>query len=109
MKILGIPIDFRPSVNGLVPVDEKLYSLTMDYCGRELASKIDLRDYRKVWVSAVLDKDGLPTEVTGVQCLNQVIDLPVSRYKDSKSAKVLSERVESYMQDNGLRGASVFV
>lgn len=104
-----LPIDWKESQNGLVPVDPHLYSMAMEYCGRELAAMPELRDYRKVWVSVKLGEDGKPLEATGIQALQHVIDLPISRYSDSKAAKLLSERVDSYCADNGLRGTSVFV
>jgi hypothetical protein len=109
MRYLDLPIDFKKSADGLVPVDEHLYSLAMDYCKRELAELPELRNYYKVWVSARLDDDDRPVEINGLQTLQQAIDLPVSRYSDSKAAKLLSRRVEIFMQDNGLRGSHVFV
>jgi hypothetical protein len=109
MRIVALPIDFKASPDGPVPSDDAIYSLAMEFCSRELAEEIDFRDYRKVWVSVQLNEDGQPVKVTGIQCLNQVVDLPISRYTDSKSAKILSERVDSFCADQGLRGCSVFV
>jgi hypothetical protein len=109
MKFLALPLDWKESPNGLIPVDAHLYSLAMDYCKRELAEIPDLRIYRKVWACVQLDQDDKPVKVTGIQALQQVVDLPISRYSDSKAAKLLSERVEIFMQDNGLRGSHVFV
>jgi hypothetical protein len=109
VKSLVFPIHFRDSVNGPVPADEKLHAMTMEFCERELSDKVNLLDYKKVWVSAQVDADDKPVKITGIQCLDQVIDLPVSRYTDSKAAHLLSGRVDSYLADQGFRGASVFV
>lgn len=109
MVTVALPIDWRDSPNGLVPVDAKLYTLAMEFCKRELAEVPKLTDYRKVWVAAQLGADGKLMKVTGIQALQMCVDLPISRYTDSKSALLLSSRVDSWCADQGLRGANVFV
>jgi hypothetical protein len=108
MKTLDFPLDFK-SLDPVIPADPKLYELALNYCSRELSSMPDLRIYRKVWVAANVNENDAPVEVIGIQALQFVPDLPISRYSNSKAAKLLSRRVETYLADQGCRGIDVFV
>jgi hypothetical protein len=108
MKTLALPLDFK-SFDPLEPCDPRLFELADSFCRAELSEYPEFKSYRKIWVTVVIDNDGEMLRVSGFQALMTVVDLPISRYTDSKSAKLLSERVDSYCADNGLRGAPVFV
>lgn len=109
MKTLALPLEFKEFRPEPVPKDEDLYRLTLRFCMTELAELPDFELYRKMWVTVELDKAGKMVRVTGMQALMSVVDLPISRYTNSKAAKLLSERVDSYLADQGLRGVPVFV
>lgn len=109
MRRVALPIDFKPSPDGPVPVDESLYWLAMEYCSRELAEMPKLHEYAKVWLTVCLDKDDKPVSANGITVVQNVVDAPIFRSSDSKSAKLLSERIESFCADRGLRGSHVFI
>jgi len=108
-----LPIDFLGQGALLEPADKKLHDLTVDYCARELENgrELNLSKFTKVW--AVVEMEGADyIDVIGVSGFAWRIDIPTFRVTGERvdySTRKLIDRMRAYFQDNGLRGADIFL
>jgi hypothetical protein len=101
-----LPLDFMGQGALIEPVDRDLHDRAVDYCRREIVGDVNLTKFTKVWV--VLH-DG---DVCGLAGFVWRIDVPVFRTSGdfgARAAALLIDRMRSFFQDNGARGAEVFV
>lgn len=112
MKIQVFPIDFMGQAPLWEPKDRHLHDLAVEYCARELAEQINFVKLNKVWVTAIIDEAGNPTEITGITGYVMKLDVPVFRVSGEfavRSTKMLEERLHAFFADQGWRGTEVFL
>lgn len=112
MRMGVVPLDFRESLNGLVPVDAHLYGLVVEYCKTALAEQPKIDELRKTW--AVVEHEGEKiVSVTGLAAWGgDVPDIPIFRVTGEnakRGTKMLQERINSFFADRGARGRQVFI
>lgn len=112
MRMGVVPIDFRNSDNGIVPVDADLYTLVMEYCKTALAKQPKIDELNKTW--AVVEYEGEKiVSVTGLAAWGgDVPDLPIFRttgLNAKRATKMLYDRINSFFADRGARGKQVFL
>ena len=96
--------------NGItVPEDAHLNRLAEQWAEKNLASPVNFLDYRQVWVCATGDKDGVPDKVEGVIGIQFAVDASMFRFTSAASAKMLIDRANDYLHDQGWRGSKAFV
>jgi hypothetical protein len=95
----------------LVPGDERLYSLAMQYANEFIVNPnpIEFRDYRVTWVACEIDDDNNPVKALGVLCMMQRTDFPICRFTDNAAIVKLVQRANDHLHDLGLRGTHVMV
>lgn len=112
MRIQVFPIELMGQAPLFEPKDRKLHDLAVEYCARELSEPVNFSQLWRVWVSAVVDAEGKPIEVTGITGAVYRPDITLFRVsgKNAKrSTKMLEERLHAFLADQGLRGAEVFI
>jgi len=112
MRIQVFPIDFMGQWPLLEPKDQELHDLAIKYCEKELAEPINFTKLAKVWVTAVVDAVGKPTEVTGITGYVLKADVPVFRVSGAnaiRSTQMLQERLHAFFADQGMIGQEVFL
>ena len=112
MRMGIVPIDFRQTINGLVPVDAELFTLVTEYCKASLSQQPNLLELTKTW--AVVEYEGEKiSAVTGLAAWGgDVPDLPVWRVTGpnaQRATKMLYDRINGFFADRGARGRQVFV
>jgi hypothetical protein len=112
MRMGVVPIDFRNSSNGIVPVDGHLYTLVVEYCKTALAEQPKIDELNKTW--AVVEYEGEKiVSVTGLAAWGgDVPDLPIFRVTGEnakRATKMLYDRINSFFADRGARGRQVFL
>jgi hypothetical protein len=112
MRMGVVPLDFRESLNGIVPVDEHLYTLVTEYCKTALAEQPKLEELRKTW--AVVEYEGETiVGVTGLAAWGgDIPDHPLFRVTGpnaKRATKMLQERINGFHADRGARGRHVFL
>lgn len=113
MKRMGVvPIDFRKSENGLVPVDNALFTLVQDYCQANLSEQPKLDQLAKTWAVVQFDGEKM-VAVHGVAAYaGNIPDVPLFRVTGDnaqRATKMLYDRMNGYFADNGMRGHQVFL
>lgn len=107
-----VPLDFRDSPNGLVPIDAHLFTLTGEYCKTALAEQPTLTELRKTWAVVMYEGETI-TEVTGIFAWGgPVQDIPIFRMTGpnaKRATKLAQERLNGFFADQGLRGRQVFL
>ncbi len=93
----------------VVPEDSKLHQLAVQWTEKNLAAPVTFTDYKMVWVCALHDDAGNLTGVEGVIGVQFAIDCPVFRFTNAGSAKLLIDRANDYLHDQGWRGSKAFV
>lgn len=112
MRIQVFPIEFLGQAPLFEPKDRKLHDMAVEYCARELNAPVSFEKLNRVWVSAVVDDEGKPVEITGVTATVLKPDIPlfrVSGENSKRSTKMLEERLHAFFADQGLRGTEVFL
>lgn len=112
MRIRVFPIDFLGQWPLLEPKDRNLHDLAVEYCARELSEELNFAKLNKVWVTAVVDENGKPIEVTGITGYVLKADIPVFRVSGNnavRSTKMLEDRLHAYFADQGMLGQEVFL
>lgn len=112
MRMGVVPIDFRNSQNGLVPVDGNLYTLVIEYCKTALAEQPIIEELAKTW--AVVEYEGEDiVSVTGLAAWGgDVPDIPIFRVTGEnavRATKMLHDRLNAFFADRGARGRQVFL
>ena len=112
MRMGVVPIDFRESSNGLVPVDAELFTLVTEYCKSALAEQPELTMLRKTWAVVEYEGDKI-VSVTGLAAWGgDVPDHPLWRVTGpnaKRATKMLQERINGFHADRGARGRHVFI
>lgn len=107
-----VPIDFRASHNGPVPVDAHLYTLVMEYCKFALAEQPVIEELAKTW-AVVEYEDEKIVSVTGLAAWGgDVPDIPIFRVTGEnavRATKMLYDRMNAFFADRGARGRHVFL
>jgi len=109
LKFRVLQLLFREQGGVLVPRDPELHKLAVEFAERELAEPINFTDYRNVFVECECDEDGKPIRVEGISAMQLVPDIPVFRSTNARSAKLLIDRMNDFLDDQGARGQRVFV
>lgn len=112
MRLGIIPIDFRPSESGAVPVDEVLFTMAVEYCRENLAAVPDFTQYQKAYVVAAMGENDEILGIHAVTCGRAVFDVSMVRATGPYAKQCLAligDRWNSYLSDRGYRGAEVFV
>lgn len=107
-----VPVDFKNSPNGIVPVDAALYSRVIQYCQENLAEPPDMKTLAKTWAVVESGDNDEIVAVHGVTGTVNRPDIPVFRVtgENSKRAtQMLYDRLNSYFADLGWRGHEVFI
>lgn len=112
MRMGVVPIDFRNSSNGIVPVDVHLYTLVVEYCTTALAEQPKIEELAKTW--AVVEYEGEQVaSVTGLAAWGgDVPDIPIFRVTGEnavRATKMLYDRLNAFFADRGARGRQVFL
>lgn len=112
-KIAVLPIDFIGQGALLEPVDAKLHDMAVDYCARELENgrELNLSKFNKCWVVVEMNGDNY-AQIHGISGWVNRIDIPVFRVTGEnvdRSTLMLTDRMRAFFQDNGARGAEVFL
>src|SRR5580765_1332236 len=112
MRMGVVPIDFRNSENGIVPVDGNLYTLVMDYCKNALAEQPKIEELAKTWAVVEYEDENI-VSVTGLAAWGgDVPDHPLWRVTGpnaKRATKMLQERINGFHADRGARGRHVFI
>ena len=109
MRIHAFRLQFIRAPSLTKPADAELHKLAQEFCLKNLRDRVSLADYGEVFVTAKVDENYKPIEVTGVMCLATRLDVPVIRFLDAKSGSTLLKRVMDFAADQGLRGTEAFV
>ena len=109
MKHQVFQLFFKEQGGVLLPRDPHLHQLAVEFAERELAEAINLTDYRNVFVECECDEHGKPVRAEGLLAMQMVVDVPVARFTNARSAKMLIDRANDYLHDQGARGAKVFL
>jgi hypothetical protein len=110
-RIIVLPIDFLGQTPMFQPADAVLHDLAIEFCQKQLAEPVNLTKFQKVWAAVEMD-NGNPMQVIGVAGWINKIDIPLFRASGSDSVKastLLIDRMRSYFQDQGCRGAEAFI
>lgn len=95
---------------GLVPSDEELYRLAMEYADANLNFPIEFRDYKFAWVACEVDDGGKPTRALGILCGVMRVDFTVCRFTDNAAVVKLVQRANDHLHDvYALRGDHALV
>lgn len=109
METRTIALDFLV-VNGMTaPVDQHLHDLAVKFADLELATKVNLTDYRKVLVTCEVDESGKPVRVTGIAFGNPVFDWAATRFVTPEAGASMIARIRGYLEDQGLRGRGTLI
>lgn len=111
MKVQVFHLFFKPDGDrGLIPVDEHLYSLAVEYASQYINRPIEFRDYKNTWVACEVDHDGKPTRALGILSMWMVVDFPLCRFTDNAAVVKLVQRANDHLHDvYGMRGGAAFV
>lgn len=112
MRMGVLPIDFRPSDNGAVPVDEVLYTMAIEYCRDNLAVLPDFTQQQKTYVVAEIGENEEVLKIHAVTCGRPAFDINMVRATGPYTKQCLAligDRWNSYLSDRGFRGAEVLV
>jgi hypothetical protein len=112
MRMGVVPIDFRQTNNGLVPVDSELFTLVTEYCKSALSQQPNLLELTKTWAVVEYEGDTI-LAVTGLAAWGgDIPDLPVWRVTGpnaQRATKMLYDRINGFFADRGGRGRQVFI
>lgn len=111
-RLITVPIDFKNSINGIVPVDPTLYSRAIQYCADQLSNPPDLKTMAKTWVVVEPGEKQEIIEVHGITGYCMRPDIPFFRATGNNPKRVthmLHERLNSHFSDSGWRGHDVFL
>lgn len=112
MRMGVVPIDFRNSPNGIVPVDGHLYTLVVEYCKTALAEQPKIEELNKTWAVVEYEGENI-VSVTGLAAWGgDVPDLPIFRVTGEnakRATKMLYDRINSFFADRGARGRHIFL
>jgi len=97
------PIDFLGNGAMLTPLDPELHDAAVDFCRRELVEDINLSHLAKVWIA----KNG--ADVLGIMGYVLKPDVPVFRAIDPLALRLLAQRYNNFLADNGARGKETFI
>jgi hypothetical protein len=107
-----VPLDFRNSPNGIVPVDGHLYTLVMEYCKTALAEQPKIDELNKTWAVVEYKGENI-VSVNGLAAWGgDVPDIPIFRVTGDnakRATKMLYDRINSFFADRGARGRQVFI
>ena len=109
MKHQVFQLFFKEQGGMLLPRDPHLHQLAVEFAEKELAEPINFTDYRNVWVECECDDTGKPVKVEGLSVLQTIPDIPVFRSTGQRSAKMLIDRMNDYLHDQGARGQRVLL
>lgn len=112
MRMGVVPIDYRPTENGAVPVDAVLYTMAMEFCRDNLATMPDFSQQQKSYVVAELGENDEIMKIHAVTCGRPAFDVNVVRATGPFAKQCLAligDRWNSYLSDRGFRGAEVLV
>ncbi|HXF14709.1 MAG TPA: hypothetical protein VN517_16250 [Terriglobales bacterium] len=113
MNLKVLPIDFLGQGAMLEPKDRELHDMAVDYCNRELQNghEVNLSKFSKVWV--VVEMEGTTyKKVVGLSGWVWRVDIPIFRVTGEavdRATMMLTERIRSYMEDQGARDSEVFI
>ncbi|HVI40014.1 MAG TPA: hypothetical protein VM577_05085 [Anaerovoracaceae bacterium] len=112
MRMGVVPLDFRQTANGLVPVDGALFTLVTEYCQLNLAKQPELSELAKTWAVVEYEGENI-VSVTGLASYGgNIPDIPVFRVTGpnaQRATKMLYDRLNGFFADNGMRGKQVFL
>lgn len=91
------------------PVDKKLHDLAVTFCLEQLTEKVNLSDLAKVWVAAEEDEKHQPVKVLGIIGYVLKPDVPLFRAIDPQAVRLMADRYNDYLADNGARGKETFI
>lgn len=91
------------------PADTKLHDLAVEFCRRELKEDVNLSHLAKVWVAAEEDENHQPIRILGVFGYVLKPDVPLCRAIHPQALRLLAERYNNYLADNGARGKETFI
>jgi hypothetical protein len=95
---------------GMVPADENLYALAMQYADENMNYEVEFRDYKTTWVACEVDDEGKPTKALGILCMVMRADFPICRFTDDAAIVKLVQRANDHLHDSyNARGTMVFV
>lgn len=97
------PLDFLGQGAMLTPADPELHDLAIDFCARELAEEVNLSQLNKVWLA----KD--EKQVLGIMGYVLKPDVPLMRATSVEALRLLAERYNAFLADNGARGKETFI
>ena len=100
-----VPLDFIGQLPMIVPADPALHDRVVEFCRRELKEEITLTDLAKVWVA----QEQETKEIRGVFGYVLVPDVPLCRATDETALRMLADRYNDFLADNGARGKHTFI
>ena len=110
MKIRVLPLEFRQAGGMVMPVNESLHRLAVQFADKEMGCIPNFAAYPKVFVACELDEAGAPQKVVGLSAIRMVPDVEQMRYLNSKAAHAIIQRMHDWLIDQGMQmGSDVFV
>lgn len=97
------PLDFLGQGALLTPSDPELHDLAVDFCRRELTKDVNLSQLSKVWIA----KD--EKQVLGIIGYVLKPDVPLMRATHIEALRMLANRYNDFLADNGARGKETFI
>lgn len=110
MSVKVFPLDFMTGDGAiLVPKDQKLHDMAVDYCAREVNGDVNLSKFSKVFIAAEVDDSGQPMNVQGVTGYVLRPDIALYRSTSAAATAKLHHRWHTFFADNGIIGQEVFI
>lgn len=99
-----VPLDFTGPVGAVIePADTELHDKAIDFCRRELTEDVNLTQLSKVWVALEGET------VVGLMGYVLVPDVPVMRATSEESLRLMADRYNAFLADNGALGKHTFI
>lgn len=113
MHIELFPIDFQNAGTFLVPTDDALHAMAVEYAKAQLKEKPDFMKLRKAWLVCKVDADNKPIEAVGMVGFSLRPDVHILRAHDGATAtkvyRKVFDRLNGFFADQGLTGEEVLI
>lgn len=106
MRIDVSPLDFTFEQGYVKYRDSELWQKAEEYMQRELVEPFDPTKMAKSWVAHA---EGEVCGITAFQMIPDITHFRVSGPNAARATKMMTDRLQSYFADQGLRGGYVFL
>lgn len=103
MTLHALPLDFDRAMGYALPKDRELHRRAIEFAEKEVAEKVNYSDFAKVWVA----EDG--DQIVGTLGMTMRPDFTLCRFLNPEAIKLLHQRGNDFLADQGLRGGEALI